>query len=137
MFAVSGETQPVGDQPLRDVIESLGGWPVLEPDWLTTRWDWTVEKTLGKLRGQHDAQILIMMWVAADDKNSSVNIIQVGSLYRCIVRHKLNAVRSSVYVLNYSSASARYSKQRGEVICINQLSINQIGPQMRSQMPDT
>jgi neprilysin len=74
---MTGEIQSVGDQPLRDVIDSLGGWPVLEPDWLMSRSDWTLEKMLGRLRGRHETQVLVVMWVAADDKNSSANVIQV------------------------------------------------------------
>lgn len=70
------EIQNVGDKPLRDVIESLGGWPVLDPHWQGH--NWTLEIMIGRLRGTHNAPLLIETWVAADDKNSSVNVIQAS-----------------------------------------------------------
>jgi membrane metallo-endopeptidase-like protein 1 len=68
----------VGDRPLREVIDSLGGWPVLDDQWAATRSEnWTLEVMIGRLRGTHHASLLVEAWVAADDKNSSVNVIQL------------------------------------------------------------
>ncbi|KAH7956781.1 hypothetical protein HPB52_012724 [Rhipicephalus sanguineus] len=67
--------EEIGDQPLRVVLRSLGGWPVTEPNW--TAPPWGVERLLGDLRGRFDQGVIVEQWVGPDDKNSSVNIIQI------------------------------------------------------------
>ncbi|XP_065291412.1 neprilysin-1-like [Dermacentor albipictus] len=67
--------EEIGDQPLRVVLRSLGGWPVTEPNW--TAPPWGVERLLGDLRGRFDQGVVVEQWVGPDDKNSSVNIIQI------------------------------------------------------------
>ena len=47
---------------------------------VTAPWDgrpWDLIEVLAGMRGLYNAPILIDAWVAADDKNSSVNIIVV------------------------------------------------------------
>lgn len=66
----------VGDKPLRDVVESLGGWPVLDDDWRSKHAaNWSVEAVLGQLRGVHNTPLLVETFVAADDKNSRLDVI--------------------------------------------------------------
>ncbi|XP_076053157.1 neprilysin-1-like [Oratosquilla oratoria] len=73
------ERHEVGDKPLREVIDLLGGWPVtVEGDW--TLPDFSVEEMVGRLRGRYNQAILIDQWVGPDDKNSSVNIIQLDQM---------------------------------------------------------
>jgi len=70
----------MGDKPLRDVVESLGGWPVLDDDWASKHAaNWSLEAVLGRLRGVHNTPLLVETFVAADDKNSSLNVIQVSA----------------------------------------------------------
>jgi membrane metallo-endopeptidase-like protein 1 len=38
----------------------------------------SVEKLMGRLRGQYSEPVLIELYVGADDKNSSINILQVS-----------------------------------------------------------
>ena len=64
-----------GDAPLRVLLEKLGGWPVLDPNWNEEAFDWI--ELVGKLRLLNN-RVLINQWVGADDRNSKVNIIQVG-----------------------------------------------------------
>jgi membrane metallo-endopeptidase-like protein 1 len=64
-----------GDVPLRDLLRDLGGWPVLDPNWDETAFDPT--EVMAKLR-LYNNRVLINQWVSSDDKNSGVNIIQVG-----------------------------------------------------------
>jgi len=72
----TGAIYEIGDKPLRAAVESLGGWPVLDPDWTSTRAaNWTLEVVLGRLRGVHNTPLLIETFVAADDKNSSLHVI--------------------------------------------------------------
>ncbi|GAB0091434.1 Neprilysin-1 [Sergentomyia squamirostris] len=68
----------IGDAPLKDVIKSLGGWPVTEEKW--TPPSFSMEYLFGKLRGEYSEPVLIELFVGADDKNSSVNILQLDQL---------------------------------------------------------
>lgn len=64
---------------LRQTLHSLGGWPVLDVGWTTGQGAsvGSVENLLGRLRGELNQGVMIEQWVGPDDKNSSVNIIQV------------------------------------------------------------
>ena len=80
-ISISGQIRETSDKPLRSVLESLGGWPVLDPNWTegkAARLD-SVESLLGRLRGELNQGVLVEQWVGPDDKNSSVNIIQVSA----------------------------------------------------------
>jgi membrane metallo-endopeptidase-like protein 1 len=72
---LAAQIRKLGDAPLRDVLASLGGWPVTQPNWQPP--EFSVETLLGRLRGQYNEGVLIEQWVGPDDKNSSVNILQV------------------------------------------------------------
>lgn len=80
MFHVHAEQiRKIGDQPLRDILKSLGGWPVIEPNWKPP--NMSIEKLMGILRGEYSEPVLIELYVGADDKNSSINILQVRVLH--------------------------------------------------------
>ena len=66
----------VGDAPLKAVIRSLGGWPVVDHQW--TEPNVTIETLIGWLRGHLDQGTFIEQWVGPDDRNSSNNVIQVS-----------------------------------------------------------
>ncbi|EFA09825.2 neprilysin-1 [Tribolium castaneum] len=72
------QIRKIGDAPLREVLEGLGGWPVTKPDW--TPPSFSIEVLLGKIRGVYNEGVLIEQWVGPDDKNSSVNIIQMDQM---------------------------------------------------------
>ena len=74
-WSSAGQIELVGDAPVRRVLASLGGWPVVEGEWKEE--GWSLELTLGKLRGFYNSPVLVRMMVATDDKNSSVRIVQV------------------------------------------------------------
>lgn len=67
--------EKVGDAPLKDILAKIGGWPVVNESWNGS--NWSLERSMGFIRGNFDAPELFMMMVATDDKNSSVRIIQV------------------------------------------------------------
>lgn len=91
------QIRKIGDQPLREILVSklltwerkskdkhfffllqkfLGGWPVIEPNWKPP--NISIEKLMGTLRGEYSEPVLIELYVGADDKNSSINILQVS-----------------------------------------------------------
>jgi Peptidase family M13 len=69
------QIRKIGDQPLRDILKTLGGWPVIEPNWKPP--NRSIENLMGTLRGEYSEPVLIELYVGADDKNSSINILQV------------------------------------------------------------
>lgn len=71
----SVQIRKIGDEPLREVLDSLGGWPVTKDNWVPP--NISIEVLLGTIRGIYNEGYLVEQWVGPDDKNSSVNIIQV------------------------------------------------------------
>lgn len=61
---------------MRVLLKSLGGWPVLEKNWLPP--NQSIEHLLGRLRGEFNEHPIVSILVGPDDKNSSVNILQVS-----------------------------------------------------------
>lgn len=70
----AGMIRKVGDAPLKEVLRALGDWPVTTPGWKAP--DYPLEELLGHLRELSEG-VLFQQWVGPDDKNSSVNILQV------------------------------------------------------------
>lgn len=62
-----------GSKPLLKLLDSLGGWPVITPDWKAENFDWL--ELMAKLR-LYNNDILISEWVVPDIKNSDEFIIQ-------------------------------------------------------------
>ncbi|XP_068632118.1 neprilysin-4-like [Battus philenor] len=62
-----------GHQPLLDLLELLGGWPILNKNWNYTNFDWL--ELMAKLR-VYNNDILISEWVGPDIKNSDEFVIQ-------------------------------------------------------------
>jgi neprilysin len=48
----------------------------VEPNWKQP--NISIEKLMGRLRGEYSEPVLIELYVGADDKNSSINILQVS-----------------------------------------------------------
>ncbi|XP_058795705.1 neprilysin-1-like isoform X2 [Phymastichus coffea] len=69
----------IGDEPLRQILRSFGGWPMVEGD----KWQepvYPLEDLLGRLRGEFNEGVLLEQWVGPDDKNSSSNILQLDQM---------------------------------------------------------
>ncbi|KAL5284704.1 MMEL1 family protein [Megaselia abdita] len=63
-----------GVKPLLHLLESFGGWPVLDPNWNEDDFNWinlTAELRL------YNNDIFIVQWIGPDLKNSDQNIIQL------------------------------------------------------------
>ncbi|CAG9819313.1 unnamed protein product [Phaedon cochleariae] len=65
----------IGDKPIRDVLSQLGGWPVITKNWKSPTF--SIEVLIGLIRSHYNEGFLIEQWVGPDDKNSSLNIIQM------------------------------------------------------------
>ncbi|XP_050420480.1 neprilysin-1-like isoform X2 [Adelges cooleyi] len=97
----------VGDRPIRELLKSLGGWPVVEKNWQPP--DYGIEVLLGRLKKDFNEGIMIEQWVGPDDKNSSINILQLDQMQL--------GLPSKDYFLKDSSAEAlqAYHKYMTEV----------------------
>lgn len=62
-----------GVEPLLTLLDTLGGWPVISPNWNESKFDW-LDLTAHLRRYNND--ILIVEWVGPDIKNSDENVIQ-------------------------------------------------------------
>ncbi|XP_047995531.1 neprilysin-4-like [Leguminivora glycinivorella] len=65
--------QKRGHQPLLDLLNLFGGWPILDSIWLPLSFDWL--DVMAKLR-LYNNDILISEWVGPDIKNSDEYVIQ-------------------------------------------------------------
>ncbi|KXJ83405.1 hypothetical protein RP20_CCG007116 [Aedes albopictus] len=72
------QIRKIGIKPIRNVLKSLGGWPVIEQNW--TLPNTSIEHLIGTLRGVYSEPVLVELYVGADDKNSSRNILQIDQL---------------------------------------------------------
>lgn len=62
-----------GITPLLDLLQSLGGWPALDPKWNEENFNWL--NLTAKLR-LYNNDIFLVQWVGPDIKNSDENIVQ-------------------------------------------------------------
>ncbi|XP_054009657.1 neprilysin-4-like isoform X1 [Hylaeus anthracinus] len=61
------------ERPLIQLLDQLGGWPILRPNWDPEKFDWLL--LVAQLRLYNNC-ILISEWVAPDIKNSEQYVIQ-------------------------------------------------------------
>ncbi|XP_076639917.1 neprilysin-4 isoform X3 [Colletes latitarsis] len=61
------------ERPLTQLLDELGGWPILRPNWDPEKFDWLL--LVAQLR-LYNNDILISEWVAPDIKNSEQYVIQ-------------------------------------------------------------
>ena len=66
----------IGDEPLRQGLSDLGGWPLtfLDSDWTPPG---SLEVTIAKIRKKFNTGVLVDLWVGPDDRDSEVNVIQI------------------------------------------------------------
>ncbi|CAG0923974.1 unnamed protein product, partial [Notodromas monacha] len=69
----------IGDAPLKErILEELGGFPVTNRTW--TPPPFSIERLIGVLKKDYNEGMLMEQWVGPDDKNSSLNIIQLDQM---------------------------------------------------------
>lgn len=71
------ETQ--GVTPVRNAINSMGGWPVLDTNWDSNEWTWQRSAQLSREFG-YSVSNFMSFSVSTDNKNSSRRIIRVRKL---------------------------------------------------------
>lgn len=76
MYVIPEILEQRAEMPLLELLEQLGGWPMLQPDWDSSQFDWVL--LMAQLR-LYNNDILISEWVGPDIKNSDKYIIQVCS----------------------------------------------------------
>ncbi|XP_006871796.1 PREDICTED: membrane metallo-endopeptidase-like 1 [Chrysochloris asiatica] len=65
-------------QPLLDILEVVGGWPVATNNWTkTTGLRWELEQQLAMMNTQFNKRLLIDLFIWNDDQNSSRHIIYI------------------------------------------------------------
>lgn len=69
--------EQVGDNLMKEFLRALGGWPILDAIWDESKFN--LIDILARLR-LYNSRVLVRMWVSADDRNSSTNVIQVFTL---------------------------------------------------------
>ena len=78
----SAQIEIIDDEPLREVIETLGGWPVTTPGWNESNENVpNLEKLIAMLKRKFTLGVLLEEWIGPDDKHSEDNVIQVGIWY--------------------------------------------------------
>ncbi|KAH8409250.1 hypothetical protein KR009_011232, partial [Drosophila setifemur] len=97
------QIRKIGSGRLKQVLKSFGGWPVIERNWHPPA-DLSVERLMGLLRLNYSEPVMIELYVGADDKNSSVNILQMDQLQY--------ALPSRDYYLKESSGGDRKAYHR-------------------------
>lgn len=70
--------EKLGGQPLQKLLSGIGAWPKLNE---TTHLD--IQDYVEKIKA-YGINILFAIWVGVDDRNSSVNILQVRFLDKLI-----------------------------------------------------
>jgi len=66
-----------GLSPLTDLLTSLGGWPVITPNWDEANFDFMKVLTDLRMLGNN---YFVSSWVSTDFKDSTANILQVRSI---------------------------------------------------------
>jgi len=83
-FSLAAAIERVSDEPLRRVINELGGWPVTDPEaWAEAEASGRVpslERVVGVIKRNFTIGVLIEEWIGPDDKNSKKHIIQVKEI---------------------------------------------------------
>ena len=66
----------IGDEPLRQGLSDLGGWPLtfLDEEWTPPG---SLEVTIAMIRKKFNTGVLVDLWVGPDDRDSEVNVIQI------------------------------------------------------------
>ncbi|KAG4067966.1 hypothetical protein HA402_010652 [Bradysia odoriphaga] len=92
-----------GVTPVRDVIDRMGGWPVLETNWdATNQWTWQRSVELSREFG-YSVSNFMSISVSTDNKNSSRRIIRIDQASLGLNREYLILNMTDPFVQAYHS----------------------------------
>ena len=76
---VLAQIEIIDDAPIKEVLNSLGGWPVITPGWDEKSSSVPKLETLvATLKRKFTLGVLLEEWIGPDDKHSGANVIQVN-----------------------------------------------------------
>ena len=78
--------ESLGAQPLLDLIKEYGSWNVTDGNWTEEKWNFM--ETFVKIQKYLSIAPLFNMYVSADLKDSTKNVIVVSSLSFLLIRHE-------------------------------------------------
>lgn len=102
------------ERPLIQLLDELGGWPILRPNWDPEKFDWLL--LVAQLR-LYNNDILISEWVAPDIKNSDQYVIQVENSSNFFFKKLLEFHKVTIdilynirmlYIFNYITVVINY-----------------------------
>ncbi|CAL9704040.1 unnamed protein product [Knipowitschia caucasica] len=64
-------------QPLLNLIESIGDWPVATENWNSTEEVWSLEDTLATLTARFHKKVVLDLYVWTDDRDSQRHVIYI------------------------------------------------------------
>uniref|UniRef100_A0A1A9WAX7 Peptidase M13 N-terminal domain-containing protein n=1 Tax=Glossina brevipalpis TaxID=37001 RepID=A0A1A9WAX7_9MUSC len=71
----TAQIRKIGEVKLKQIIKSLGGWPVIEANWKPS--NATIEELLGKVHRRYGLPILAKVFVGIDNMNTSAYILKM------------------------------------------------------------
>uniref|UniRef100_A0A8C2MFK7 Membrane metallo-endopeptidase-like 1 n=1 Tax=Cricetulus griseus TaxID=10029 RepID=A0A8C2MFK7_CRIGR len=77
LLPFSGVIEKRDSQPLLDILDVVGGWPVAMEKWTETMGKWELERQLAVLNSQFNRRVLIDLFIWNDDQNSSRHVIYI------------------------------------------------------------
>ena len=90
---ILAQIEIIDDAPIKEVLNSLGGWPVITPDWDEKSSSVPKLETLvATLKRKFTLGVLLEEWIGPDDKHSGANVIQVN--YKSSV-HRIKMLKNN------------------------------------------
>lgn len=68
-----------GATPVTNVLNSMGGWPVVESNWNEAAWNWEQAVAASRANG-YSVSYLLSFSVSTDNRNSTRRIIRVRNV---------------------------------------------------------
>ncbi|CDR00441.1 unnamed protein product, partial [Oncorhynchus mykiss] len=101
-------------------------WPVLGEglggEWLWSPGRWDLLQTLAQIRNQHSKSVLIRLYIAPDDKNSTNYIIKVTPLTECMCMrvcvHNQDSFQASVNIDSINFLSCSWTRPCNNLFCL-------------------
>lgn len=104
------------DKPLKDLIKSYNSWPVTDPDFNASTWNWT--DTFSRFHKYLSLSPLFNMYIGNDIKNSTKNVLTFGQSGLGIQREAY--LQNSTFHIKYRTAYRTLMKKIVSLLGANQ-----------------